>query len=257
MNILFETQTKYHQVKVIEDYPIRKLVFGNGPCAEQSGINLVNPQEHVFDFSLLAMHSLLLYPYPSSILIVGLGGGIIPMEMKKYVSDSIIDVIEIDPEVKKIAETYFLFKEDDRLKVYIGDAFNLMEKMSRKYDIIVLDAFFTNYIPFHLMSLEFFQMVYKILSKNGVVAVNMASCHPSFLSQIKTINSVFGNELYYLRGVRNIVSYMLFALKKPKKIIKLHGKPICHFLVTQPEKIVVTHEIKNAPILSLENFKSV
>jgi spermidine synthase len=251
--ILYEIKTPFHNIRITEENFIRKMLFGYGPCSEQSAINLQKPSEHVFDFTFLAMHSLLITPYPSKILIIGLGGGVLPTEMEKYASGVTIDVIEIDPEVLRLAKEYFYFKESEKVKVYLGDAFDLVPTLKDQYDIIIVDAFLTNYIPFHIMSKEFFESVFKITSDNGVVAVNISNKHPSFYSHVNTIRNVFGDILYQANGIKNEVSSMIFAVKKDREIVKLHGHPICHFLAIQPEKIVITNEIKNAKILSLKN----
>lgn len=253
MSILCDIKTSYHDIRVIEEYPIRKLIFGSGACSEQSAIHLEKPAYHVYDYSFLSMHSLLLTPYPSKILVIGLGGGVIPTEMEKYTSNSTIDVVEIDPEIVKIAKEYFFFKESDRVKVYIGDAFDLVPTMQGKYDIVIVDAFFSNYTPFNLMSSEFFKMIYNIASEDVVVTVNMANMHPAFLSQINTIRHVFGNVLYRIDGIRNPNDTIVFALKKEKEIIRLHERPLCHFLGIQPERITITDEIKDAKIFSMTN----
>lgn len=253
--ILYETKTPFHHIFITEDYPIRKMVFGYGSCSEQSAINLQNPTEHVFDYSFLAMHSLLITPYPSKILIIGLGGGVLPIEMVKYVSNATIDVIEIDPEVLRLAKEYFLFKESEKVKVYIGDAFNVVRTMKDKYDIIIVDVFNTNYIPPPIMSKEFFKSIFKIALNNGVVAVNMANNYFLFHSQINTIRSVFGNVLYRIDGVNNTNTSLLFALKKEKEIIRIHDRPLCHFLAMQPWRIKITDDIKNAKILSIKDIR--
>jgi len=256
MTILFETKTNFHDIKVIEENSIRKLIFGSGFCSEQSAVNLLEPHKHVFDYTMLAMHTLLFKPHPSSILVIGLGGGIIPRELGKYAPNSIIDIIELDPAIKSIAENYFFFKESERIKVHIGDAFGVVKKLSRKYDIIIVDAFLSNYIPFHLMSLEFFKSINKITKKSGVVAFNISSVHPSFSSQVNTIRSVFGDELYELRGPTNSFTCMLYANKQKPKVIIME-KPLCHFLCMQPTKMVITEEIKNASIFSLKSYNNV
>lgn len=259
IEILCRTKSKYHDIKIIEEYPIRKMLFGDGFgfCAEQSAINVEKPSEHVFDYSFLAMHSLLITPFPSKILVVGLGGGIIPTEMEKYASGATVDVIEIDPEVVRLAKEYFAFKESDRLKVYIGDAFDVVEELKGKYDMVIIDAFLSTYIPFHIMSAEFFQKIFHIMSEDGVASVNTANMHPSYCSQVNTIRNVFGEVLYSLDGHRNPGTTMLFALKKEKEIIRLHDRPLCHFLGIQPSRVQITDEIITAKIFSMRNMKIV
>jgi spermidine synthase len=218
--IIFEIKSQYHDIRVVENYPIRTLLFGNGMCAQQSAINLEKPDFHVFDFSLLAMNSLL-FTKPSNILIIGLGGAFIPTQLAKRTKAN-IDIIEIDYEVVNIANQYFNFQESDRVKVHIGDAFVVIKDLKKKYDIIIVDAFFTDYVPPNIMSIEFYKSVADKLNENGVIASNICSIHPTFLSQINTIRTAIGDGLYYSRGSRNNVSCMLFSMKKDcdKKFLK-------------------------------------
>jgi spermidine synthase len=246
--ILFETETPYHLIKIVEENSIRKMMFGDGWCAEQSGINLSNPSEHVFDYSLMAMHSLLFMPCPSRILIIGLGGAVIPMEMSRRIPEVSIDILELDPNVLELSQTYFGFKQTEKIKVYLGDAFVSVAKLQNKYDIVIIDAFTTDGMPFHLRCIEFFRMLHNLMSNEGVIAINTAKVHPQFDSQIRTLYEVFGDHIYVLNGLRNPYSSMLFALNRDKKIIKSDSRP---FLVMSPEKIIVTEDIRESSVFSI------
>jgi spermidine synthase len=254
-NILYQTKTPYNDIRVCEKFPIRKLLFGQGICQEQTAINLEKPHEHVFDFSLLAMHSLLYFGNvsPSRILVIGLGGGFIPMQMAHFLCNANIDVIEIDPEVVRIAKEYFNFKEDDRVKVYIGDAFGILDNLKDRYDIIVVDAFTTNYIPYHLMAREFYCKIFSLLKVNGVIAVNTCNVHPSYLSQVNTIYDVFGDNISYLQGSRNNMSTMLFVTKSYIDLIGLDHMR-CHFFIISPIKLVITDEVRKAKVFTLNKM---
>jgi spermidine synthase len=60
------------------------------------------------------------------------------------------------------------------LNIYNDDARHFLAKTSnQKYDIIILDAFSKNYVPFHLMTLQYYQLLYNKLTKpNGVIVSN-------------------------------------------------------------------------------------
>jgi spermidine synthase len=252
--ILFETKTPYHHIRIVEKNSVRKMMFGDGWCAEQSGINLVNPSEHVFDYSFMAMHSLLFMPCPSKVLVVGLGGAVIPMEMSKCVSEVHIDILELDPEVLKLSETYFNFRQTKKMKVYLGDAFLSISKLQDKYDIVIIDAFTTDGMPFHLKCIEFFRMLYVLMSDGGIIAINSANTHYLFNSQINTLYEIFGNHLYILNGLRNPHSSMLFALKGDGVITKTDNSS---FLTMIPKKITITENMKKTTIFSLGDTNAV
>lgn len=248
---LYELQSNYNNIRVVEEGSIRKLVFGDsGLCHEQSAINVEKLHENVFDYSLLAMHSFLFIPDPERVLVVGLGGGVLPRQISYYFINTQVDVIEIDPEIISVAKEFFFFEETDKIKIYNGDAYAVLSVLKDKYDIIILDAFSSNYIPFHLMSKEFYAYVLCNCKEESVVASNVCNWHPSFLSQINTMASVFGQNIYRLDGSRNVMTSLLYAVMGGLKPIKI-AKTMCHFLGVQPEPIVMTDEIKSAKIFSL------
>ncbi|KAG0456449.1 hypothetical protein HPP92_024237 [Vanilla planifolia] len=56
-----------------------------------------------------------------NVTVVGLGAGLFPMFLHQSLPFLDIEVIELDPVVVVVARDYFGFKEDQRLKVHIGD----------------------------------------------------------------------------------------------------------------------------------------
>ena len=224
----------------MQEEETRTLFSGTGLCKEQSAINISNLREHVYDYSLLAMKGLefVLDP-PEKILVIGLGGGIVPREMRYLLPDAEIDIIEIDETIIKVAKEFFFFEEDDNMTIHQGDAFVITREMEGKYDFIVLDAFMGNYIPFPLMSSEFISRLKDISSDKALLTVNSCNTHPSFLSQINTFRSVFGDNIYRVDGSRNEYSTTLYVSK---------GEG-----VELPDKMDITEEIENAKIFSLSN----
>ena len=85
----------------------------------QSCKDLNRPRDLVFGYAKLMLTSLLLMPDPQRILVVGLGGGTLPMTLNELYPHAEIDVVEIDPAVLTVAETYFDFAENDQIDVII------------------------------------------------------------------------------------------------------------------------------------------
>jgi spermidine synthase len=81
------------------------------------------------------------------VLIVGLGGGTLPMFFHSQFPDLRIDAVEIDPAVHQIATTHCGFREDERLRVHIEDGRDFIELIGEPYDLIVLDSFGNDSIP--------------------------------------------------------------------------------------------------------------
>lgn len=252
MKTLYKKLTAFHNLSVIEEKGIRYLLSGNGMAREQGAMVVKTPLFNVFDFSLLSMYSLSFFANLSDIknvLIVGLGAGVIPHQMFSYLPDVNIDVIEIDKEIVDIAKKYFCFPESERIKIYVGDAFLEAPKLTKKYDIIILDAYLTNYIPYHLMTKNFMITLSKLLESYGVLTINTCNQHPSFHSQINTIVDTFGDGIYKCNGNRNELATMLYVCGH--KPIKTHDFNGCSIEI--PQRMQITEEIKKAMIFNIKS----
>ena len=141
----------------------------------QSCIDRRQPRRMVLPYTRMLLGSLLLIPDPETILVIGLGGGVLPKAFAELLPDARIDVVEIDPVVVAVAERFFDFRATERVHVFVSDARVFTRRArarERRYDLVVLDAFGSEYIPEHLMTLEYFRETRDLLSSRGVVAAN-------------------------------------------------------------------------------------
>jgi spermidine synthase len=79
-----------------------------------------------------------------------------------------ITAIEIDPVVHNFAEKYFGLPE---LRVIHEDGRSFIEQVDETWDIIVHDVFRGGSVPESLFTLQMWDAVRRVLSKNGVLAV--------------------------------------------------------------------------------------
>jgi len=82
--------------------------------------------------------------------------------------------VEIDPVVTRVAREYFGL-EPEEADIYHVDARQYLLRTDKKYDLIVLDAFGSGSIPFHLVTTEAFALVKAHLKPGGRLAINMES----------------------------------------------------------------------------------
>ncbi len=168
----------------------------------QSCMDKNNPKRMVFPYARMMMLSLLLVPEPQKILMVGLGGGTIALALNEIYPEAAIEVVEIDPAVKTVAETYFGFAENERLKVILQDARVFGKRAlarGERYDLILLDAFNGDYIPEHLLTREYLEEVRDLLTPNGVVAANTFAISGLYDHESNTYQVVFG-PFYNIRS---------------------------------------------------------
>jgi spermidine synthase len=196
--LIHKKDSLYHRIFVYRSGSIVTLQFGKrSPVKIESQVNLSDLRQHMLEYTTLAFCGLLYKSEPKKVLVLGLGGGVIPREMRYYFPSIDIDVVEIDPEIQLVATQFFDFRDDDKLKVHIDDGRMFIKKQLRldpvpKYDIVILDAFNSDYIPFHLMTKEFLEEVKGILAEDGVVVANVFYSNRLFDAEFKTFLTVFG-----------------------------------------------------------------
>jgi spermidine synthase len=218
--IVFETESPFNHIVVRDtDRGERELVFAGG-TAIQSAVRVGRPGDLVLAYTRVAMAGLALVPEPRRILVIGLGGGSMPMFLHRAYPQATIDVAELDPVVAEVAKRFFDFREDARLKVHIGDGRAFVEKTRNRYDLIFLDAYGEDSIPRALATREFLVAVRKILQPGGAVVANLwsAPLNELYHSMLRTYQSVF-DELHLLR-VGDKANRILLAIPGGPRLTK-------------------------------------
>jgi SAM-dependent methyltransferase len=85
---------------------------------------------------------------------------------------------EINPLVLRLAHTEFTFIGDCKAKldVAMGDARLSLERESgENFDVLAVDAFSSDSIPVHLLTLEAIQLFYRHLKPDGILAVHISN----------------------------------------------------------------------------------
>src|ERR671925_1551031 len=172
LKTLLEKDTFYHRIRVEEDDEARYMYFDR---TLQSAMNLKDPTALRLIYSRYTSLGFAFRPDAKKIVIVGLGGGSIPKKVQKEFSQIEIDAVEIDPEVVKLAKDYFHIKESNRMRLHAQDGRLFLSRTQNQYDIILVDAYFTDAMPFHLTTKQFFELAQKKLTPNGIVVVNLIS----------------------------------------------------------------------------------
>ncbi|HOW62304.1 MAG TPA: fused MFS/spermidine synthase [Candidatus Contendobacter sp.] len=202
MTIIHTEKSLYRNILVYEEDEQRCMSFTrNQQTARQTCLSLDDPNQFVFVYTRMMMGALYLNPQPRNILIVGLGGGVLPMALTKMFPDARIDIAEIDPAVVKVAQRFFGFNPSPQVQVIEEDGRVFVKrtgKSGQRYDLIMLDAFDHEYIPEHLLTREFLLEVKTLLTADGVLAANTFSSSRLYHHESATYQAVFG-QFYNLR----------------------------------------------------------
>ncbi len=189
---------------------------------QNQSCKLINqPNYLVFDYAKLAVAGFLAADEPESILIIGLGGGTLVEAFHALAPKATITSVEIDAAVIKVAKEFFNIADTSWHKIIEKDGriFIKREKLkNNKYDLIILDAFNGDYIPEHLMTLEFFQEVKSILSDKGLVIANTFSTSKLYDYESATYKKAFG-KFYQFKG-RHSGNRVILTSNQPLPTLK-------------------------------------
>lgn len=67
---------------------------------------------------------------PLAMLVVGLGGGSLPLFVHDHFPKSCIDAVEIDPSMLDVATQWFGFSQSERMKVHIADGLDYITSLA-------------------------------------------------------------------------------------------------------------------------------
>jgi spermidine synthase len=216
--VIYEKASPYNTIIVTEDRNgLRTMLFERGG-GRQSVVKPGDPDHLELPYARVALVGLALCEEPRRVLVVGLGGGSLPMFLRKHYPAAHIDVAEIDPGVVDVAKQFFGFREDERTRAHVGDGRQFIENVRQPYDIIFLDAFGARDVPKHLTTQEFLLAVRRALVTSGVVVSNVwrPSANPLHDSMVRTHQEVF-DELFIL-DVPGDVNNILLALPRKQPL---------------------------------------
>lgn len=143
---------------------------------------------------------------PFRALFLGGGGYTFPRYIEASYEKAGVDVVEIDPEVTRVAHEYLGVSDDSRIRSFNEDArwFLMNSKESGQYDFIFGDAFNDLSIPYHLTTKEFAQQLKRVLKPDGLLMANVIDSFKVGLfmpSYVRTLEEVFGKGNVHLLDI--------------------------------------------------------
>jgi spermidine synthase len=195
-SVLFEGETPFQYVRVVEQYGIRYLELNRASSVHSmlvEGSYLTGPDNY-WDHTLV-LPLATLGAAPRSIAILGNAAGTTARSYGHYYPKAKVDGVELDPKLTQLGRKYFDM-HNPNLTVYHEDARPWLHRIDKKYDVILMDAYQPEYIPFYLTTKEFFELARDHLTPKGSLIVNLD--HPEFRPDLeetisRTMADVFPN----------------------------------------------------------------
>ncbi|MCU0612878.1 MAG: fused MFS/spermidine synthase, partial [Candidatus Eisenbacteria bacterium] len=167
VRVLHARETPYGRLKVMDSGGIRYLLV-NGSF--QGEVDLATGRSSAPYIHLLAAVCGQYAPAARSVLCVGLGAGTLPALVQQ--GGTSVDAVEIDHAVVDAAKRYFGFVQAEG-RTFTEDGRRFLATDGLSYDAILLDAFASEAIPEHLLTVEAFHDCARRVSDQGLVAINL------------------------------------------------------------------------------------
>lgn len=222
---IYETESQYNYIQVLEENGYRYLRLNDG-----QGIHSVyHPTEVIYYGPWMQFLSAPFFneaPFPleelNSMAIVGLAAGTTVHQATEVFGPIPIDGFEIDPKIIEIGQEYFDMNQPN-LNAIAQDGRWGLEHSNKKYDLIALDAYRPPYIPWHLTTVEYFQIVKDHMTENGAAAINVGRAPDDrrlIDVIVSTLQRVFPSV--YIIDVPESFNSIIFATMKPTSVDNLY-----------------------------------
>jgi len=172
-NVMLETESAYNQIRLVDTQKFILLTLNSQRYVLSQSAYVKDGT--LFRFSLIDLFSIGPAIRPvKNLLILGMSGGASVRQFQQFFPEIKIDAVEIDPKIIEIAQKSFGIKESDGLSIFEADARPFLAKSDKKYDMVEIDLFQGNpYIPFYVVTREFFQSVLAHLNDQGLIMMNI------------------------------------------------------------------------------------
>ncbi len=229
-NIIYEARSIFGISKVAHDNNTGERIFIHGTTIHGTqrfdGIGMTGV--NTYYYPLLDIFSVVNSNEKTKnkpVAVVGLGVGILNCYGKK---NQQFDLYEIDPTVQKIAEEYFTYMRDclPEKEVHIGDGrVNISKQADGKYGVIILDAFSSDSVPVHLLTLEALDIYASKLSEDGIIAANISNRYLDLLKVLMAVSKKLGLYAVYTEhspteGQKHLKPSMWVAIARQEKVLK-------------------------------------
>ncbi|UCC41116.1 MAG: polyamine aminopropyltransferase [Candidatus Heimdallarchaeota archaeon] len=189
-NLLYKQNSPYQKIEVFENE-----YFGNVLLLDD--LVQTTERDEFFYHEMLVHPSLITHPDPLDLLIIGGGdGGVLKETLKYHIKN--VCLVEIDPHVIEVSKKYFPWLspclKDQRTELVIADGKKFIEKIDRKFDIILIDSSDPVGPSASLHQKRFYEKLKNCLNNEGIVVAQVGS--PLYNSELIREKSASLKELY-------------------------------------------------------------
>jgi spermidine synthase len=227
--VIHETDTEYQYARVIERPDGERWLELNEGVAIHS---VYRPDsyltDNVWDDYIVLPLAVLDSP-PRRMAILGNAAGTTARAYGHYFPRTEIDGVEIDGELTDIGRRYFDMR-NPRLRTHTADARPFLRRSDGGYDTIMVDAYRQPYIPFYLITEDFFELCRDRMTEGGALIVNIG--HPEGDQELEKVASATLRKVFphVMRDETEDTNTLLVASERRPSALRLskaaQGMPV-------------------------------
>jgi spermidine synthase len=185
----------------------------------QSSLDLANPLQLTAVSAQVMLLGLLWQIWPQRIYVGGFGAGRLPWLLHYWFPDAVIQGTDIEPQIRDVSTLFFGIELTNRLQLATADCRRHLASTvsAQPYDLIFIDIAHGNgYMPYSLVTHEFFELCRRQLSEQGVLIINTVPGDRYIAYKMQTLRCTFPT-LYVCDTQDNklIANRILFAMNQP------------------------------------------
>lgn len=204
-NMLYKSANAYHDIQ-ITDWNNNLRIFSLNQ-AYSSGIDHLTKQSF-FQYIIELKQQIITNQY-ENIAVIWAAWFTLPYELSSYNFVENLDVIDVDKDLKNIAETYFLEEKLSKKINFIVQPsryfLHTTIQEGKKYDAVVVDIYVWQSLPPQTLTLEFFEALKQISDNIYINMITDAGLKSDFSQHVfNTMNQAFW-DVYYKDVNHNIL----------------------------------------------------
>jgi predicted membrane-bound spermidine synthase len=221
-NVILETESAYNQIRLVQENKLTYLTLNSSDSVFFQSVYVKGGT--LLNISLLDLFNIgAEITTAESILVLGMAIGASIRQFQQYFPEAKIDAVEIDPKIVRIAREKFGINENEKLEIYIDDARPFLARTEKKYDLVEVDLFQGSpYIPFYVLTREFFESVENVLSDNGVMVINI--CAPGKREILEPVLTTIAKAFPSVYKIPVGYNFLVLATKEKTKLAEIKEK---------------------------------
>jgi len=184
---VFSGKSSFQKLEVYDTFPFGRMLVLDGI------IQLSKCDEFIYH-EMLTHPAMFYHPNPKKILIIGGGDGGVLREVLRHPIEEVY-LVDIDKKVLEISQKYLPFVSkgafrDKRAKIFVEDGIKFVKNYKNFFDVVIIDSTDPLGPSLGLFSKNFYQNVFKALTKNGVLSIQSGCLFEQFFHLKKILKKI-------------------------------------------------------------------